>query len=112
MSWKKLFTNGAFPEKDDPRYASHREAGESAGRRVGQLLRLDKLSAFIYRHSSAHMKAFLFITFGIVGGLFIYNTINMVVYMTSKQDTPRRPVTEYVDSLMERSAGHDMITNE
>ena len=102
----------AMPDKDDPRYASQREDGQRVGRRVAQFLGFDRLSHFIYRHGSAHKKAFLVISFGLVGGLFLWNTINIVFYMSSQRDKPRRAVTEYVDSVMDKGIHKNPIVNE
>ena len=100
MNWKKIFTGEPMGDPNDPHYADIHEGGSRAGHRFARFLRLDKLSAYIYRHSRSHKKAFLIIVFGLVGGMFIYNTTSLLVSFSAQRDKPRRPVTEYMDSLM------------
>lgn len=102
MNWKKFFTGEPMGDPHDPHYADFHETGTRAGNRFGRFLRLDKLSGFIYRHSIDHRKAFLIIVFGLVGGMFVFNTVRLLVAMSAQRNKPRRPVTEYVDSLMEQ----------
>lgn len=109
MNWKKIFTGEPMGDLNDPHYAEVHESGARVGNRVGHFLRLDKLSGFIYRHSNAHRKAFLILVFGLVGGMFFYNTVTLLVSMSAQRDKPRRPVTEYMDSLMEQKKHQHII---
>ena len=90
MNWKKIFTGEPMGDPNDPHYADIHEGGSRAGHRFARFLRLDKLSAYIYRHSNSHKKVCM----------FIYNTTSLLVSFSAQRDKPRRPVTEYMDSLM------------